>query len=63
MKAYYVICLNDSVKYVVVDDIKSAKIKMEELEARHYLDSKNSFDTKRKYRAYCHWHIETVAGE
>ena len=63
MKSYHVICINDSVEYIVVDDIKRAKIKMKELEDRHYLGFKYTYDTKRKYRAYCHWHIETVAGE
>ena len=60
---FYVICLNDSVEYVVVDNYNRAQLKMVELNADYYDKYKNLFDSEGEYKTRCHWHLESATGE
>lgn len=62
----YVICMNDKIKYVVVNDEKRAKEKMEELRGKHYnsLDAwPRPWDNDEEYKCGCFWHIHEVECE
>jgi len=52
----YVICCNDSVEFVVIDDEARAEAKLQELRVAY--DLKNP--PQHKYSAPRYWHIHTV---
>lgn len=56
MKTAYVICLNDSIRYVVIDDEERAKAKMAEL--RDAYAKRNP-----QNRDILYWHIDAVSAE
>ena len=63
MKAH-VICMNDSVRYVVLEAEDKAEIKMEDLKEMYWQEHEGFFS--RSYEAYksrCYWHIHTVEAE
>ena len=59
MKAH-VICINDSIESVVIDDEAKAEVVKEKM-AKSYFD-KNSYNWKsyEEYRHLCFWHLHTV---
>lgn len=63
MKTAYVICINDSVEHVVIDDDQLAEKKLAELKAAYWERNKWSFRDLESYEAICYWHIHTVDAE
>lgn len=59
MKAY-VICCNDSVEYVVLDDEEKANKKKEELAEKHFNSCKWSYKDYEEYRKLAYWHLHDV---
>lgn len=67
MKAF-VICLNDSVEFVVLHFEKKAKIKMEELAEKYWDRNKGNIvdqfvEDYIDYRNRYYWHIHEVEAE
>lgn len=61
MKAY-VICCNDSVEYVVLNDEDAANIKKEELKNEYFEKNKHHlFDGYESYERICYWHLQDVS--
>ncbi len=60
MKAY-VICCNDSVEYVVLNDIDAANTKKEELKNECFEKNKWLFDDYESYERMCYWNLQDVA--
>jgi hypothetical protein len=59
-KKAFVICMNDGVKAVVLDDEERAEIKKEELAKQHYEQvwlRANTNCTYDEYRQICFWHF------
>ena len=56
----HVICCNDSVEYVVIDNEQKAIWKMAELKADYFERNKWTFKTEKEYGQRCYWHIHTV---
>lgn len=59
----HVICCNDSVEFVVLNDEAKAKTKLEELRTDYYARHKWHFKNEAEYRIRCYWHIHTVKAE
>lgn len=63
MKAH-VICCNDSIEYVVLDDEPLAIGKMLELKNAYFERNKWAFNGDQEaYNRRCYWHIHTVGYE
>lgn len=62
MKAY-VICINDSIEYVIIDDEEKANSKMKELSMKYYLKNQYVFSSLADYKNRCYWHIHSVDAE
>ncbi len=61
MSTAHVICCNDSVEYVVVDDEAAAEIKKDELSKRDYdTRYKWTYPTYEEYKHTLYWHIHSV---
>ena len=63
MNVGYVICCNDSVEAVVVDDEKLAKKELERLAKKHYdsfFELTHPMETYVAYRRQHYWHIHSV---
>ena len=57
----HVICCNDSIEYVVLDDEPLAIGKMLELKNAYFERNKWAFnDDQEAYIRCCYWHIHTV---
>ena len=59
----HVICCNDGVEYVVLDDSNRAYEKMLELKEEFFEHSKGMFRNRRDYELLCHWRMCTVKYE
>ncbi len=59
----YVICCNDSVEYVVLDDANRAREKMLELEDAFFKRSRGLFLSREHYENLCHWRVCTARYE
>lgn len=59
MKAY-VICMNDSVEFVVIDKLTIAQKKLRKLSNLYYKANKSQWKSKFEYLNICYWHIHTV---
>ncbi len=59
MKAH-VICCNDGIEFVVIDDKEKAKEKLAELRDAYYERNKFAFENQEAYKSQCYWHIYTV---
>lgn len=61
VKKAHVICCNNSVKYVVLDDTVKAEEKLEQLSRKDYEEHATPlFEDYNEYRSSYYWHIQTV---
>jgi hypothetical protein len=67
MKNAYVICCNDSIEFIVIDDYEKAEMKLSELRNKYRNDwLKKYIDTSmfdfyyKQYNNSFFWHIHTV---
>ena len=58
----HVICMNDSIRFAVVEDEVLANAKLIELKAEYYERNKGLFRSYQAYIDICYWHIHTVDG-
>ena len=59
MKAH-VICMNDSVEFVVIDDEAKAEEVKEELAKSYYERQPWRWSSYEEYQHLCFWHLHTV---
>ena len=59
MKAY-VICSNDKIETVILNDEKKANKKMEELAKEDYIKKAYHFATYEDYQSIIYWHLHAV---
>lgn len=59
----YVICCNDSVEAVVLNDKSRAEEKMELLAQAHYNRNPGNWESYESYRQLCYWHLHDVEYE
>ena len=61
MNKAHVICCNDSIEYVVLDNEEQALIKLEEIARGKYEKFyKWEFEDYEEYRKRLYWHLHTV---
>jgi hypothetical protein len=58
----YVICCNDVVEYVVVNDENLAKEEMAKRKIAYFEKNKWYFKDEESYDTQCYWHIHVVNG-
>ena len=58
----YVICCNDAVEYVVVNDENLAKEEMAKLKIAYFEKNKWHFKDEESYDTECYWHIHMING-
>jgi hypothetical protein len=56
MKNAYIICMNDSTKAVVIDDIEKAKVELKKLKKKHH----NTYPYCDEYDDVFFWHLHDV---
>jgi len=56
----HVICCNDSVEFVVIDNEVAAKDKIQELAEENYVRNRWNFKSYEEYRKIYYWHIHSV---
>jgi hypothetical protein len=59
----YVICCNDGIEYVVMNDEDRAQEILIEMEKSFYVGNMHRFNNWDTYRKQIFWHIHTVNGE
>jgi len=59
----YVICANNVVEFVILDDEKKAKRKSKELEDKHWEEVQYSFLNRTEYHGAICWYIYSVEYE
>ena len=59
MKAY-IICSNNSIEGVAIDDAKKAREIMNKLARQDYVKFKKTFKTRRAYNFFADWHIHEM---
>lgn len=57
----HVICCNDSVEAVVLDDEAKAAAQLEILRQAYYARNKGTWHNEQHYRDVCYWHIHSVS--
>lgn len=69
MQVAHVICCNDSVQFVVMNDLVLATAKLAELKQAYFEQNKSSFavivpgqTSEQIYNQRCYWHIRSVEG-
>lgn len=56
----YIICLNDSTEFVILNDNKFANKHMENLKKEYWDKNKFSFKDYEEYETRCFWHIHST---
>jgi hypothetical protein len=56
----HVICFNDGVEAVVIDDIDFANSELERLKNKYYEKVKFQFENREQYDQIVYWHIHSV---
>lgn len=59
----HVICCNDSIELVVIDNVELADRRLKELRDAYYERSRWNWQNREHYECVCYWHIHVVDAE